>query len=144
MSNILNFIGFFVFVILFFGVVIDNIRMRHSLKKLETKIKQEVLDYTIRIENEVKELKEKKDPEPKEDDGFLKFVADSRNWAYAYIENVQAGIWNFKQRVGGHLEYFDEYSSVMETPLHPAMRDISLAYKELIKFIPEDYGKIEE
>jgi hypothetical protein len=60
MSDILNFIGFFVFVILFFGVVIDNIRMRHSLKKLETKIKQEVLDYTIRIENEVKELKEKR------------------------------------------------------------------------------------
>ena len=47
------------------------------------------------IENEVKALKDQKDPEPKEDDGFLKFVADSRNWAYAYIENVQAGIWNF-------------------------------------------------
>ena len=107
------------------------------------KIKQEVLDYTIKIENEVKALKDQKDPEPKEDDGFLKFVADSRNWAYAYIENVQAGIWNFKQKVGNHIEYFDEFGSVMETPLHPAMRDISSAYKELIKFIPDDYGKIE-
>ena len=89
------------------------------------------------------QIKKKPVPEPKEDDGFLKFVADSRNWAYAYIENVQAGIWNFKQKVGNHIEYFDEFGSVMETPLHPAMRDISSAYKELIKFIPDDYGKIE-
>jgi len=144
MSSVLNFLGFFIFVILFFGVVIDNIRLRHTSKNLETKIKQEVLDYTIRIENEVKELRNKKDPEVKEDDGFLKFVADSRNWAYAYIENVQAGIWNFEQKVGGHIKYFDEFGSVMETPMHPAMRDISAAYKELIKFIPDDYGKLEE
>ena len=143
MTNVLNFLGFFIFVVLFFGVVIDNVRMRYNLSKLETKIKQEVLDYTIKIENEVKALKDQKDPEPKEDDGFLKFVADSRNWAYAYIENVQAGIWNFKQKVDNHIEYFDEFGSVMETPLHPAMRDISSAYKELIKFIPDDYGKIE-
>ena len=144
MSSALNFLGFFIFVILFFGILIDNIRLRHTSKNLETKIKQEVLDYTIRIENEVKELKNKKDPEVQEDDGFLKFVADSRNWAYAYIENVQAGIWNFEQKVDGHIKYFDEYSSVMETPLHPAMRDISAAYKDLIKFLPDDYDKIEE
>ena len=144
MSNVLNFLGFFVFIVLFFGVVIDKIRLRHTSKNLETKIKQEVLDYTIKIENEVKELRNKKDPEVKEDDGFLKFITDSRNWAYAYIENVQAGIWNFEQKVGGHIRYFDEFGSVMDTPLHPAMQDISAAYKDLIKFIPDDYGKLEE
>lgn len=144
MSNFLNFVGFVAFLILFFGVALDNIRLRSSLSKLEVKIKQEVLDYTIKIEQEVKELRDKQKPDIKEDDGFVKFLTDSRDWAFGYIENVQAGISKFKDSVGGHIEYFDEFGSVMETPMHPAMRDISKAYKELVMLIPDDYGKIEK
>jgi hypothetical protein len=76
------------------------------------------------------------------DEAFLKFVSDSRDWAYEYIENVQASLTKFVSDAGPAIDYGDEYGSAMSTPLDQGMGKISKAYKELIALLPEDYGRI--
>lgn len=76
-------------------------------------------------------------------DGFLKFVSDSRDWAFEYIESVQDGIQSFISDVDPYIEYWDTYHEVMQTPLDLGMGKISESYKKLKELLPSDYGKID-
>lgn len=77
-------------------------------------------------------------------DAFLKFVSDSRDWAYQYIDEVQTGLNNFISEIEPEIAYFDEYGLVGDAyPHYYSMKKISGAYKELKKLLPDDYGKID-
>ena len=54
-------------------------------------------------------------------DGFLKFVSDSRDWAFEYIENAQKVI-----------EEYDEALSTQDAA------KINIAYKKLIELLPKE------
>lgn len=71
-------------------------------------------------------------------ENFIKFLSDSRDWAYEYIEDVQSGLNKFVDSVNADISYFDEYGDVlsMERPDYAAMKNISKAYKELKKLLP--------
>lgn len=70
---------------------------------------------------------------------FLKFVSDSREWAFEYIEEFQAELISFTKEVGPLVEYFDKYGSIgADGPDKKALQKISLAYKELEKLLPEE------
>jgi hypothetical protein len=76
---------------------------------------------------------------------FLKFISDSRDWAYQYIEEVQAGLKTFIDEVGPQIEYYDKYGPAVEGMVSPhdfALKKISSEFKELKKLLPEDYDKI--
>lgn len=76
-------------------------------------------------------------------EAFLKFVSDSRDWAYTYIEDVQKSLNEFIISIEPEIIYFDEYGIVGSAfPHYHSMKKISEAYKELKKLIPDDYGKI--
>lgn len=80
----------------------------------------------------------------KADDDFLKFVSDSRDWAYTYIDEVQASLNKFINDIEPEISYFDEYGIVGTAyPHYYSMKKISGAYKELKKLLPDDYGKID-
>lgn len=75
---------------------------------------------------------------------FLKFISDSRDWAYTYIEDVQASLDKFITDIEPEILFFDQYGDLMAAePNYNAMKKISVSYKELKKFLPEDYGKID-
>jgi type II secretory pathway pseudopilin PulG len=75
---------------------------------------------------------------------FLKFISDSRDWAYTYIEDVQASLDKFITDIEPEILFFDQYGDLMAAePNYNAMKKISVAYKELKKFLPEDYGKLD-
>ena len=71
-------------------------------------------------------------------ENFIKFLSDSRDWAYEYIEDVQSGLNKFVDSIDADIAYFDEYGDVlsMERPDYAAMKNISIAYKELKKLLP--------
>ena len=76
---------------------------------------------------------------------FLKFVSDSRDWAYQYIEEVQAGIKTFIDEVGPQIEHYNKYGAAVDGMVAPhdfALKKISIAYKELKKLLPEEYDGI--
>ena len=75
---------------------------------------------------------------------FLKFVSDSRNEAYSYIEDMQASLNKFISDVEPEISYFDEYGEIGSAyPHYNSMKKISKSYKELKKIMPVDYGKID-
>ena len=87
---------------------------------------------------------ESKTEKDRANEDFLKFISDSRDWAYQYIEDTQAKINNFINDIGPEISYFDEYGMVGDAyPHYYSMKKISEAYKELKTILPEDYGKID-
>jgi hypothetical protein len=70
---------------------------------------------------------------------FLKFVSDSREWAFEYIEEVQGGLKKFVKDVEPEIKYFEEYGSpVAIQPNYYSMKKVVEAYKELTKLLPKD------
>lgn len=71
-------------------------------------------------------------------ENFIKFISDSRDWAFKYIEEVQTGINNFIKEVDHEIEYFDKYGNIIATPMNKPMEIISKSYKDLKKLVPEN------
>lgn len=87
---------------------------------------------------------ENKTDQEQSNEAFLKFVSDSRDWTYQYIDDVQASLNKFITDIEPEIAYFDEYGIVGSAfPHYHSMKKISGAYKELKKLLPEDYGKID-
>lgn len=79
------------------------------------------------------------------DEAFLKFVSDSRDWAYQYIEEVQAGLSSFINEVAPQIDYYNEYGSSVEGMIAPhdfALKKISSEFEKLKTLLPEDYDRI--
>ena len=101
-------------------------------KTLETLLMQQLSRSTSKTEKEYA------------DEAFLKFVSDSRDWAYQYIDEAQESLNKFITDVEPEIAYFDEYGIASSAyPHYYSMKKISGAYKELKKLLPEDYGKID-
>jgi hypothetical protein len=93
--------------------------------------------------NEEQKENEKTDKEKANED-FLKFISDSRDWAYTYIDEVQASLNKFITDIEPEINYFNEYGDLGSmSPNYYSMNKISGAYEELKKLLPEDYGKID-
>ena len=76
---------------------------------------------------------------------FLKFVSDSRDWAYQYIEEVQSGLKSFIDEVEPQIDYYDHYGAAVDGMVAPhdfALKKISSEFKKLKSLLPEDYDKI--
>ena len=113
---------------------------------VQKRINLSILSNTLQllISQEI-EHKEQKTDKEKANEDFLKFVSDSRDLAYEYIESVQSGLKKFIDEVEPQIEYYDEYGPAIEGMVAPhdfALKKISSEFKELKKLLPEDYGKI--
>lgn len=139
----IEFASFIIFIFMFVVISFDNIFLRikqrsNNMQLLQVGIERNVLAAKILDFEE-----EKLEPVDSGSEGFIKFISDSRDWAFDYIENVQDGINKFIIDAGPSIEYWEEYGAVMDTPLDVGMRQISLSYKELKSLLPDDYGKID-
>ena len=72
-------------------------------------------------------------------ENFIKFLSDSRDWAFEYIEDVQTQLETFVRDIEPEIMYFDEYGLVGDAyPHYHSMTKISAAYKDLKKLLPEE------
>jgi alpha-L-fucosidase len=72
-------------------------------------------------------------------ENFIKFLSDSRDWAFEYIEDVQKQLEDFIRDIEPEIMYFDEYGVVGDAyPHYHSMKKISAAYKDLKKLLPEE------
>jgi hypothetical protein len=114
-------------------------------KRLSIKLKQAELDNVILVEYFGEQSRAEMKAENEIKDDFIKFLSDSRSWAFEYIENVQDGLGLFVDEIDPLIEYFDQYGDTMGMiPNYESMKKISVAFKELKKLLPDDYGKIDE
>ena len=72
-------------------------------------------------------------------ENFIKFLSDSRDWAFAYIEEVQLGLDKFVKNVEPEIKYFKEYGDVIAMkPNYDSLKKITEAYEELITLLPKE------
>lgn len=110
-------------------------------KKKNIQIIAQTIEFLMMQEAQQEQTKTDKE---QFNEDFLKFISDSRDWAYTYIEDVQESLNKFITDIEPEILYFDEYSDLMAAaPNYNSMKKISGAYKELKKLLPEEYGKID-
>jgi hypothetical protein len=137
-------ISFVFFIFLFFALIINNIRFKFKIVSISKELIQSHIDKTVLAEKLFEASAINLFKKEKESDAFLKFVSDSRDWAYQYIDEVQEGLNKFIIDIEPEIAYFDEYGEVGSAyPHYHSMKKISGAYKELKKLLPEDYDRIE-
>ncbi len=136
---ILDTIAFAVLALIIIILLINNLTIRSRNKKLSIETIQMALDKTI-ISEKLREQLDKKDSESiEQSEGFLKFISQSRDWAFDYIEQVQAALLEFKNKVEPQILYAKTYGTVAGESPHSVIIDkISDAYDELAKVMPED------
>jgi hypothetical protein len=110
------------------------------LQKL-SKITQEFAKLYISHQS-LQDFVEKNNVEFKNDsdvhkENFIKFLSDSRDWAFGYIEDVQKGLDRFVENLDSEISNFDENSTISEgTQYYDLIAKFSKEYKELKKLMP--------
>jgi hypothetical protein len=93
----------------------------------------------VKVEDIFNSTKKEESDNDVHKESFIKFLSDSRDWAYLYIEDVQKSLSKFVSEIEPEIAYFDEYGVVGEAyPHYHSMKKISQEYKELKKLLPEE------
>jgi hypothetical protein len=120
------------------ALVIDNIVVRVKRRRLVSQVVQLALDK-VALLNEIGKLTEQnQSKEIEQTDGFLKFVSESRDWAFSYIEEVQDALKAFDKKMAPLLEYSTTFGSVVPSHLDSTIEMIDAAYKDLLKVLPKE------
>ena len=105
-------------------IYVDNFALEQYIKLLQDS-KSNSTDQEVHKEN------------------FLKFLSDSRDWAFNYIEEVQGGLNKFVSNVEPEINYFKEYGDIGSmSPNYNSMKKITEAYEELKKLLPTEEEEI--
>jgi hypothetical protein len=142
--NIIELIVFIVFITIFFLVIYDNLRIRFKIQKMGKLLLQSSLDYSAISKKLEESLKSTDGKKIEQTEGFLKFVSDSRDWAFQYIERVQIAIKNFQDIFHPIAEqyYKDKKTYGLDSQIDPvAFGRLFDAYKKLIEELPDEGKK---
>ena len=134
MMNPLELVGFIFLLLFISGLVFINIKLAFKNNEIAQSYANSLTENII-LTDKIKELILAERPEATE--GFIKFLSQSRDWAFEYIETVQSELNKFVEIVGPQMEYYDKYGRVIESVHTPAMDRIFDAYNELVKLLPE-------
>jgi ABC-type transport system involved in cytochrome bd biosynthesis fused ATPase/permease subunit len=109
-------------------------------KKKNVQIMAQTIEFLMMQEAQQEQIKTDKE---QFNEDFLKFISDSRDWAYTYIEDVQESLNKFITDIEPEINYFKEYGDIGSmAPNYHSMKKITGAYEELKKLLPEDYDRI--
>jgi hypothetical protein len=96
----------------------------------------------IRVTQELAILKNLLDQKEKlasdKNDGFVKFISDSRDWAFEYIENVQQSIQKVLHDTEHTIKYHREFTSMEIEPYKTQLDTLSNAIDELKQLLPKE------
>jgi threonyl-tRNA synthetase len=110
------------------------VRLRLKNKRLAAELLQATLDQNILFTKLAEELKKKEEVSVEKTDGFLKFISESRDLAFQYIEGIQEALVKFRDKVGPEIEYMLTYGTATGDSLQSkSFLKIEKAYNELIK-----------
>jgi len=110
-------------------------------------MKNYVAELNLRVALTEQKIKDQFENDPgliENTEGFLRFISESRDWAFKYIENVQFVLNKFIKDIEPEINYFKEYGDLGSmAPNYYSMKKITGEYEELKKLLPEDYGRID-
>jgi hypothetical protein len=128
--NPLDFLMFLIVSTFFAGLLTITALLFIRYRNTEKKLRQMTIDAGIISVEFQKLLSEKQSKPLDETQGFVKFISESRDWAFTYIEDVQTAI--------------DQYRKIADVvPISKDMtveqaEKLSEAYDKLIDFLPTE------
>lgn len=123
-----------------FGVTISYIGLAYNFAKVRSQYQKLFVDMMIlqKLIDDIDESKIKSN-ESIHKENFIKFLSDSRDWAYEYIEEVQAKLKHYIEETAPEINYFRDYSDTMAlAPNYYSMKKISEEYDKLKELLPSD------
>lgn len=138
MNNIFYIISYAFLILTIFFFVYRNFKIKSNYRVL-AQMHMQLLNDAYILDNRLTEvLKELEKYQTQENDGFVKFLSDSRDWAFTYIEEVQAALAEFDKEVSPVLEWCNTYGIAVQDVHSEQVKKISLAYDKLKKVLPKD------
>jgi type II secretory pathway pseudopilin PulG len=111
----------------------------YDQKKKNVLVLAQTLEFLMLQEEQQEQSKTEKD---QVNEDFLKFISDSRDVAYTYIEDMQLSLNKFINDIEPEINYFKEYGDIGSmSPNYYSMKKIVGSYEELKKILPEDEVK---
>lgn len=127
--TIIEFSIFAIALLIFIGLINANIITSVQNNKLKANLTQESIDKAIVMQEMQKLMAEIDSKNSNQNDGFLKFVSDSREAAFKYIEDVQDSLVNLQEAVG----------ILKSNPINAADRKKAIKIiQDALKYLPED------
>lgn len=124
----------FIVIVMAFGLLTAYaLTIRIKMNKISNQLAQEVVDKIAIATKFAKLMSEQNMQNLQQSDGFIKFLSDSRDSAFKYIEDVQKELKDFMNEVGPVIEAY----RVMPIKTS-ASETIVKAYDKLIKIMPEE------
>jgi hypothetical protein len=123
-----------------FSVSVAYLSLMYNFNKIRVQYQKLFIDMMLleKLINDIEESKIKTD-ESVHKENFIKFLSDSRDWAYQYIEDVQAGLTTFIDQTAPEINYFKEYGDVMGmAPNYYSMKKIAEEYEKLKALLPKE------
>jgi hypothetical protein len=130
MIDLPSLIIFIIISALWFGTTILLVSTLIRKKRLTLQLIQQKVDSFVLAEHLQKLIDEQGVKSIEETEGFLKFLSESRDAAFKYIEDVQEAIENYRQIA-------DVIPLSKDMSLQQAER-LSSTYDRLIGFLPEE------
>lgn len=123
--NVSELITFVISLVVFSAAMFDAIRMRVKVRRIQAiQVQTEVNNMILTAQ--LDQITADRDATNiEQSDGFLKFVSDSRDWAFQYIEDIQAAL--------------NEYDAALHSK---NAVEINNSYKKLIDFLPKSEDMI--
>lgn len=116
-----------------------NIFLRRKAQEAITAKLQLLIRINILETEFSKTIQEVENMKLEKSDDFIKFLSDSRDWAFTYIEDVQAKISEFDKQIQEIAEWNRTYGSVVgDTPHNSKIEEINLAYDKIRSLLPEN------
>ena len=136
---IINSIVYGLLVLLIGYLTFRNVVLRKAVQDATADKLQAYINLNI-VESEFsKALQEIENMKLEKSDDFVKFLSDSREWAFTYIEDAQEKISEFDKQIQEVAEWNKTYGSVVgETPHRSKIEEINLAYDKIRSLLPEN------
>lgn len=103
-------------------------------------LRNDLVEFELRaalLEQGVKKALENA-PAIENSEGFIRFISESRDWAFQYIEEVQSALQDFTEDIEPEIAYFKEYGDITAmSPNYYSMKKIAAAYDKLKTILPE-------
>lgn len=128
-----NFFVFAIFLLFFLLLSVSTIKTKIKNNELLEKLLGVSIDKALISDRLEAELNKSRSTDP-EQEGFINFLNQSRDWAFEYIESVQSKIKEFENNVK---PVIDNFESGTITDFKISTIQLVESSKDLIKLLPE-------
>lgn len=133
--DLVNLIIFILFMAMLGLFVYDSVRLRIVNKRLFSEVVQAEIDKAAITEKLNKAVLEHS---AEKTDGFLRFVSESRDQAFKYIESVQEAIAAFNNEIGPIVKHYKQTGKALNRKPLETLKKLNDAYDIIMTLAPDE------